>query len=155
MLYRFGRPKHCIKRLTRVWTLFINNCHKKTWTLNEAKLFQTLTKDRISSPDHSPTHASSEAPVLQFAKRTRTGYFAGTGTRTVRTHDTPILFFCFFNLGTVTVRRWYSQGTHNRFFLKKWGFSLELIAIIVFWNCCYLLNVHLFLSANSCRSRKA
>jgi hypothetical protein len=62
----------------------------------------------------------SEAWVLQFAKRTRTGYSAGTGTRMVLVLYAPMMYqFLFLNLGTVTVRRWYSQGTHNGFFLEK------------------------------------
>jgi len=40
-----------------------------------------------------------EARVLQFAKRTRTGYYVGTGTRTVRVRYAPMthryFFFCF------------------------------------------------------------
>jgi len=58
-----------------------------------------------------PVH-TSKAPVLQFSKRIHTGYFAGIGTRTIRTHDAPI--FYFFKVGKPTVRRWYSQGTGTR-----------------------------------------
>ena len=46
---------------------------------------------------------ASEARVLHFAKRTRTGYCAGTGTRTVRTHEVPVFFFFLKWLGTRAV----------------------------------------------------
>jgi len=68
--------------------------------MNDSKVCLLLFASQI-------TVITSKAWVLQFAKRTRTSYYAGTGTRIVRTHDVPIILF-FLNIGTVTVRRWYS-----------------------------------------------
>ena len=61
--------------------------------------------------DYTICPLTSEARVLQFAKRTRTGYYVGTGTRTVHVRYAPMthqyLFFCFQTL----VRLWYGGGT--------------------------------------------
>jgi len=49
----------------------------------------------------------SEARVLQFAKRTRTGYYVGTGTCTVHVRYAPMThqYFVF------VFKPWYGYGT--------------------------------------------
>jgi len=44
-------------------------------------------------------------------------------------------------------------NSNYSFFINSNG-SRATTTFTRLWNCCYLLNVHFFLSANSCRSRK-
>jgi len=62
---------------------------------------------------------SSEARVLHFAKRTRTEYCAGTGTRTVRTHEVPVFFYFKKMVGYARGTARVLIGYVNPLFLEK------------------------------------
>jgi len=94
-----------------------------------------LDKETMTSSARKERQATillkgSKAPILQFSKCTRTGYFAGTGTHTVRVQYAPMTYQFYFFVFIMLVRLRYGGGTLRVlitvFFFEKMSLSMRI-----------------------------